>query len=56
MKPRRLRSGVRPPAAVNVLMRRLHGDSAYKRSTKARRLKLCRKFVACGVGGTDGSR
>jgi hypothetical protein len=44
MRPRRLRSGVRPPAAVNVLMRRIYGDSAYKRSVKERRLKLCRKF------------
>lgn len=35
----------RPVGAIHMLMRRRHGDSAYKRSTNSRRLTLVRKVA-----------
>lgn len=49
IRPRRLRkSRPRPPEATRILMRRIYGDSGYRRSTTHRRLRLVAK-VAHGV-------
>jgi hypothetical protein len=43
----------RPPAAVHVLMRRIYGDSAYKRSVNPRRLRLIAKVRRTSASSSE---
>lgn len=51
MRVRRLRSGLRAkhPRAIHIRERRVFGDSAYKRSTNARRLNMIVRARATGA-------